>query len=219
MKKPILVLFASALAVSLGAPAANACGDEWVPILRVDPRIHGVAEAESTLSKGGALAAAGTVIRMMPHVGQLDGKKSALVARAQRVLAVALARNDGVLSLEREVPSYARGRWSGKATGERAQNLEWAIGVLRGQLERKKDDPALETDLAEVLARVDSKRGEARAILERLAQKDLVATPSGYAVLASLRAASGDLEGREVALARCRKMSDRGLACGAAAHG
>jgi len=188
-------------------------------VLQIDPRIRGVAEAEKSLQRGDTVAAAGSVIRMMPHIGQLDGKKSPLVARAQRVLAVALARNDGVLALEREVPRYARGHWADTGVEARSHRLDWAIGALRRELYGKKDDPGLLSDLAEALARVDAHRGEARDILERLANKDLVATPSAYAVLAGLRAKSGDLHGEQLALERCRAMSREAALCSERAHG
>lgn len=211
-------IWALMLGVSVGVSAlaneARACGGEWFPaLMQVDPRIHGVAAAEKALSSGRHVAAAASVIRMMPHIKTLKGKPGSLVARAEHVLALSLARADGALALEREVPSEVQGSWVGAKAGERGQNLAWSIDVLRRQSSAKGDDVALKTDLAEALARSDEHKSEARAILEDLAQRDLIASPQGYAALASLRNHAGDTEGQKLALKRCEAMAKSQDAC------
>ncbi len=89
----------------LGSASALACGGDWYPELQIDPRIHGVAQAEQALKTGDYVAAAGFVVSMMPHIKTLDPKRDPLVARAERVLAMSIARSGGKLGLEREVPS------------------------------------------------------------------------------------------------------------------
>jgi len=48
--------------------SALACGGDWFPEVQVDPRIHGLREAEKSLNRGDYVAAAGSVVRMMPHI-------------------------------------------------------------------------------------------------------------------------------------------------------
>lgn len=206
-----------ALAAALGSVSivadAHACGDAWVPEIQIDYRIDGIARAEKTYGKGRHVAAAASVIRMMPHAKNLEPKKSTLVERAVRMLAVATARENGALPVAREVPRYAQGSWLGKTPEDRAENLAWAIETLRKIDGIKKDDPAVKTDLAEALAKVDAHRAEARSMLEALAKKDLVATPEGYAVLAELRSAGGDAAGGKLALTRCEAMAKEAAVC------
>ncbi|HEX4336484.1 MAG TPA: hypothetical protein VH062_11260 [Polyangiaceae bacterium] len=201
-------------AATLLAPAdARACGGEWYPMMQVDPRIQGTDKAEDALDEGKTLAAAGSVIRMIPHIRQLDVTKTKIVQRASRVLALATVRYDGALPLSLEVPYYAQGTWLGRTDAQRRANLDWATKTLRAIASARHDDPAARTELAEGLARVDATRGEARGILEELAKKDLITSPDGYAVLATLRERDGDAEGRRAALDRCKAMSPNAAAC------
>src|SRR4051794_39875419 len=170
-----------ALAMSLVglSTSANvfACGGDWFPEVQVDPRIHGVLEAEKSLNRGDYVAAAGSVVRMMPHIKTLHASHDPLVVRAERVLAVALARSNGALALEREVPSEVLGHWLGRTSTDQHENLSWSVAALRRELITKKDDPGVLTDLGEALSGLDGGSDEARAMLESLAARDLVATP------------------------------------------
>lgn len=206
-----------AIGVCLGASSvshvARACGGEWYPEVMVDPRIHGVAQAEKALQSGKHLAAAASVLRMMPHIKTLKAKPSSLVGRAERVLAVALSRAGGALPVQREVPRDVLGAWAGGKDGEATSNVAWSVEVLKRQSASKTDDVALKTDLAEAMARVPEHRQEARTILEDLAKRDLIASPEGYAALAMLRSQSGDADGQKVALKRCEAMAKNQDAC------
>jgi hypothetical protein len=179
----------------------------------IDHRIHGVAQAEKALQSGKHLAAAASVIRMMPHIKTLKAKPGTLVGRAERVLAVALSRAEGALPVASEVPREVLGAWAGAKDGEPASNMAWTIDVLRRQADKKSDDVSLKTDLAEALARVSEHRQEARTILEDLARRDLIASPQGYAALAMLRSQSGDADGQKLALKRCEAMAKTQDAC------
>ena len=200
-------------ATSALAPRVQACGGEWYPEVMVDPRIQGVAQAEKALSSGKHLAAAASVIRMMPHIKTLKSKPGTLVARAERVLAVALSRAHGALPVASEVPREVLGAWQGSAEGEAVSNVAWSVEVLRRQASGKNEDVALKTDLAEALARVPEHRAEARTLLEDLAKRDLIASPEGYAALAMLRSQSGDQNGQQLALKRCEAMAKSQDAC------
>lgn len=210
------------LAMALGACAltsvlskdAVACGGEWYPeVVQVDPRIHGVAQAEKALSSGDRLAAAASVIRMMPHIKSLKSKPGSLVGRAERVLAVALSRSGGALPVAAEVPREVLGAWEGAKDGEASSNLAWSVDVLRRQSAAKADDVVLKTELGEAMARMPEHRDEARGLLEDLAKRDLIASPEGYAALAALRSQSGDADGQKLALKRCEAMAKSQDAC------
>jgi hypothetical protein len=201
------------LGITVLTQDARACGGEWYPEVMVDPRIHGVAQAEKLLANGNRLAAAASVIRMMPHIKSLKSKPGSLVGRAERVLAVALSRSQGALPVASEVPLDVLGSWQGKKQGDATANMAWSVEVLKRQSESKADDVALKTDLAEAMARVPEQRAEARTILEDLAKRDLIASPEGYAALASLRSQSGDADGQKLALKRCEAMAKSQDAC------
>src|SRR6185312_8040526 len=177
----IAALAAFAFASAHTAPAA-ACGDEWYPVFQIDPRIHGVDKAEDNLDDGKLLSAAGSIIRMIPHIKALSPTKTKLIQRAHRVLAVATARFDGALPIDQEVPwTDVQGTWRGKTEADRKANLEWAAKTLRAVATERNDDPAAKVELAEALSRIDASRTEARTILEDLASKDLIASAEGYA--------------------------------------
>jgi cytochrome P450 len=172
-----------------------------------------VAQAEKQLANGNRLAAAASVIRMMPHIKSLKSKPGSLVGRAERVLAVALSRSQGALPVASEVPLEVLGSWQGAKQGDATANMAWSVAVLKRQSEGKADDVSLKTDLAEAMARVPEQRAEARTILEDLAKRDLIASPEGYAALASLRSESGDADGQKLALKRCEAMAKSQDAC------
>jgi len=211
-----------ALALSLvgitTSARALACGGDWYPEVQIDPRIHGVAEAEKSLNRGDYVAAAGSVIRMMPHLKTLQDSKDPLVIRAERVLAVALERSNGTLSLEQEVPSEILGHWQGTTRADQDKNLSWSVAALRRELAANKDDPRITTDLGEALSKVDGGAAEAKALLESLAARDLIATPQGYRALAQLRSQSGDRAGEQLAMKRCESMAPGGKVCAAEEH-
>lgn len=212
--RPVLFAALCAFALSASAPGvALACGGEWYPEIHVDPRIKGVDDAEKAFEQGKELAAAGSVIRMIPHIKQLHPTRAGLIRRAHRVLAVATVRHGGALPLEREVPAYARGTFIGRTAEERTANLVWAARTLRELAAAKKDDPEARTELGEALARRDETRDEARALLESLAAADLITSPEGYLALAELRASAGDTAGRSAALDRCRAMARAESTC------
>ncbi len=217
MSRPKIAIWVLALGACVGVTSltqsAKACGGEWYPVMQVDPRIHGVAQAEKSLADGQHLAAAASVIRMMPHLRTLKAKPGSLVGRAERVLALSLARADGSLPVLAEVPRDALGNWRGEKAEHAANNLAWSIEVLRRQSDAKADDVALKTDLAEALSRLEPHRAEARSILEDLAKRDLIASPQGYAALAALRSRSGDANGQKLALKRCEAMAKSQDAC------
>jgi len=210
-----MVVVAMSVVNLLTSASSLACGGDWYPEVQIDPRIRGVAEAEKTLIKGNYIAAAGSVVRMIPHIEKLKatGGQDPLVSRAKRVLAVAIAREGGKLALEKEVDASVRGHWLGKTPVDQGKNLAWSVETLRGELTLQKDDPGLTTELAEALSKLDGGRDEARTILESLAARDLVASPEGYKVLAELRLQQGDEAGQKLAMKRCESMAAGSRVC------
>ncbi|WP_437830795.1 hypothetical protein [Sorangium sp. So ce1153] len=191
---------------------AAACGGvEIMPA--IDHRVMGVAQAEQALRDGRITAAAGSVIRMFPEIRRISYDKDPLLNRAFRVLAVATARGDGALQVAAEVPRELLETWGGASVDERRGNLDWSIRALRRLNEQRKDDPALQTDLGEALARSTEHRGEALKLLGDLAEKDLLASPEGYAALAQLRALAGDSAGHDAAASRCEAMAKSAALC------
>jgi hypothetical protein len=178
-----------------------------------DQRPRLIPLAEKALEQGRSREAAGIVVRVIPHIRSLKATSAPIVGRAMRVLAVALARGDGALSLQHEVPEYALGSWLGKNAKDREGNLRWAVSALSAVADTKKDDPGVETELSEAMARLPEFREQARTRLEKLASKDLIASPEGYATLARLRAQSGDANGEKLALTRCKAMAKSASMC------
>ena len=140
------------------------------------------------------------------------------MVRAERVLAVAIARSNGTLALEQEVPSEVLGHWLGKTHADHDKNLTWSVAALRRELSAKQDDPGLTTDLGEALSLVDGGGDEARGLLESLAARDLVATPEGYKALAELRLQKGDEAGQKLAMKRCESMASDAKVCEPSTH-
>lgn len=201
--------------------SASACGGEWYPyveIEQVDYRPMVVGQAEKAIEAGEFHAAAGMIIRAMPHIKTLDANKAAIVSRAQRVLAVATIRNGGALPLKNEVPQRIQDTWLGEDADAREQNLQWAVSSLETIAETKKDDPSLQTEIAEGLAKL-GKSSDAKETLETLAKKDLISTPEGWATLAELRGSAGDTAGKQAALKRCTAMAKEPEMCAASQGG
>lgn len=228
MTKPFRNLFAhslfiasAAFAASTIATDASACGGEWYPyveIEQVDYRPMVVGQAEKAIEKGDLKGAAGMIIRAMPHIKTLTPSKAKIVERAQRVLAVATIRNNGTLPLKYELPQRIQDTWLGATAEDRDANLQWAVSSLEKIAETKKDDPSLQTELAEGLAKL-GKEQEAKTSLEQLAAKDLISTAEGWATLAQLRGTSGDTAGQGLAMKRCTSMAKQPETCVAGSNG
>jgi predicted Zn-dependent protease len=133
------------------------------------------------------------------------------------VLAVATVRSGGELDVGREVPKHVQDTWLGETHDDRRANLEFAVSTLTRVSELKKDDPQVQTELAEAMAQLDDRKGDAQALLEKLAQKDLIATPEGYAALAGLRHEKGDQKGSLAAMKRCQEMRHGSTICASGA--
>lgn len=168
-------------------------------------QIRQIIAAEQALALGKHRQAVDIALRTFPDLRSGDRLKergpafglSRVAARAQRVVAVAIVRSDGLLAVATS---------GGGTVVERRANLDWAIAVLDKMI-RVESTPALRTDLGEALSKLPETRGEALTTLEALDKKDLITTAQGYAALAELRLAAGDQVGHDAALRRAEAMT------------
>lgn len=182
--------FVVPMAVAAQTGEAVACGGSIA--FEVDPNVLLLSQAESNLNNGKPRAAALSVLKVFPKIKSLKPGASHLLPRAQRILAMAVVRTDGLLTAGKE--------FTAENADERRANLEWAVGTLRRLSAAKKNNPSANTDLGEALARLPETQSEALQTLDKLARKDLVTSAYGYKTLAKLRKAAGDAEGSEAAL-------------------
>ncbi len=220
-RKPTVVrhlVAALTIAAALGSFSDNAraCGGGWWPEVNIDYRIQGIARAEKALDAGDNRAAAGAVLRMIPHIRNYKTTTSdSIINRALRVLAVATARSGGELHIKRQIPAQLHDTWLGNNSETRQANLMWSVNTLQAAAKAQKTaDPVMQGELGEALAQLDSTRTEGRKLLEKLDHQDLLTSPQAYAVLAKLRASAGDEGGQAAALKRCRAMAKDASMCG-----
>lgn len=203
----IVTILACALALgsALASPCAHACGMSvrLAPEEQAKPTpVQEVAAAERLLDAGQPGLAAKKIFATYANVRAEEAGKDPLRTRALRVFALAVARADGTVALrERET-------WSRNA------NLEWAAQALREIDQKRPNDPSVQADLGEALSHLGYAKNEAFKILDGLAQKDLVGSPSAYAVLSRLRAERGDAGGAALAMKRCEGMATTPAICG-----
>lgn len=184
------VCFVVPVAIAGQSKEAAACGESIA--FEVDPNVLLLSQAEGALNNGQPRAAALAAIKVFPTIKDLKAGAAPLLPRAQRIVAMAIVRTDGLLS--------AGNVFHASTNDERRANLEWAVATLRRLDAAKKNNPAAETDLAEGLARLPETQSEALATLDKLARKDLVTSAHGYSALARLRKAAGDDAGHEAAM-------------------
>jgi hypothetical protein len=205
--KTLVARFALACAALSAAAAfshdARACGDVFIP--EIDHRIQGLANAEKSLRDGKIVDSAQAVVRMFPEIRTINPGKDGMLGRAQRTLAIALVRTDGAIELD---PT-----WRAKTPEQRAQNVAWAVSSLERLRTQRKNDPAVDTDLGEALAKVGGRQEEARGILQSLSDRDLMATPQGYAALGRLQNQAGNAAARDAAVQRCTAMAKDAEIC------
>ena len=174
------------------APAvAAACGESIS--FEVDPKVMLLSQAETSLGAGKARAAAVSVLNAFPKLRTATGGDP-MLARAQRIAALAVVRTEGLLAVGEA--------FQASTAEQRRANLEWATATLRRLNEEKKNTPALQTELGEALSKLPETQGEALALLDKLAKKDLITSAHGWATLAKLCRSSGDQEGHEAAMKR-----------------
>lgn len=165
-----------------------------------------VARAEKALNEGKPALAAVGVLQVFPNLRSGRVGVGPLQDKAIRIMALAIARTNGAVN--------AGKGFVGNNDLNKQKNMNWAVEVMRKLSASRKKAPAIQTDLAEVLAKNPSHKDEALKILNELASKDLVTSAHGYRTLAVLREAAGDTAGRDTALVRCKAMAKDASICG-----
>lgn len=193
--RPILVLALAAL-LAPARPAA-ACHNAVARV--VDPVNQSVRRAEALLADGAHQAAIRELTGTFPQLLLANHRddRASLFRRAQRTAALAVVRSDGAVRLGP--------RLSGKTAPQRQAALAWAAAILRLHHARS-GDLLVRVELAEALARRPAERAEARAILDELADLDLLPTARAWALLAHLERERGDEAASARAARRCREI-------------
>lgn len=140
-------------------------------------------------------------VRGTPYFGVLRD-------RAQRILALAVARSGGGIPIGMDLGGPTRSR--------KDAAVAWAVHTLR--LHAAGDPlPARKAELAEALALQASGRPEAYTLLKELEDGDLMPGAEAWALFAELSKERGDLEGMKRAVQRCRQIRAPGVKCDVAA--
>ncbi len=194
------VCFVVPAAIAGQSSEAVACGESIA--FEVDPNVLLLSQAEGSLNTGKPRSAALDALKVFPKIKEAKPGSSYLLPRAQRIVALAIVRTDGLLTAGKV--------FTAATADDRRANLEWAVATLRRLSTAKKNNPAAQTDLAEALARLPETQSEALAALDKLARKDLVTSAHGYATLAKLRKAAGDDQGHEAAMKKYEALAKKG---------
>ncbi len=178
----LLALVAAATLTS--THEARACGNAVYSA--VDIAVSQLSAAEYHLHHDRAQTTTRFVLIYSPRIRSRKIGKNILINRALRLMAVAVARLNGDFKAHRKNKD-----WPNKTEADRAGNLSWAIDTLQKLSKAKPDEPSLQTDLGEALAKRPEHRAQATKLLRSLEERDLLTSAQGYAALARLRRSSG----------------------------
>jgi len=205
----VTLAFVTAAGAVAGDARAQSCGMgdvDWYSQERMN-----VATADDMLERGETQKAAWLLQRTWPRLHEAVPVASSLpqIAEGVRLMALAAVRSDG------NVRSGLG--WSSWTPLERSLNVTWGVQRLRMLVKADPSSTIARTDLGEALSRSPGTREEARTILEALDASNAIATPEGFAALASIRSAAGDTSGAGFASAECqRRASNAVVQCAAA---
>ncbi len=147
-----------------------------------------IAQAEQDLADGKHEHAAIKVLNAFPALKIVKPGTLPLSDRALRILAIASVRSEGTTE-----HAYA--------------GINWSVNVLRALNALHDNNPSYQSDLGEALAKHPRGREESLAILNHLADKDLITSAEAVAALARMKAEGGDKEGRDALVKRCEGMT------------
>ena len=227
MKKLALLALALVPVAFAALPApADACGgaifqERFVAPKPTPPQL--VAKGEKQLDEGAGQLALRHAKEAYPDLAKATAGKDAIKNRALRLAALATVRSAGELSAAPAKTTSTKDAWGDTVTralpidqsaSAKQERLEWALGTLRALSTNSPDNPSVEADLGEALSAVPGHETEAFERLSKLADKDLLGSPTAYAVLAKLRAQQGLTKKSIEAVQRCREMTRTPAVCG-----
>lgn len=227
MKKlALLAMSLVPLALAATPAPADACGgaifqERFIAPKPTPPQL--VAKGEKQLEEGSAQLALRQAKEAYTDLHKSTAGKDAIKNRALRLAAIATVRSGGELSVAPAQTASSKDAWGDtvtrakpidQSTSAKQERLEWAIGTLRALSTNSPDNPSVEADLGEALSSVAGHEGEAFERLSKLADKDLLGSPTAYAVLARLRAQQGLTKKSIEAVQRCREMTRTPAVCG-----
>ncbi|MCY1054275.1 hypothetical protein [Nannocystis sp. SCPEA4] len=206
MSRLALVLSLAVTGAVVSVPSvADACGNSVMRV--VDHTQKYVQKAELLLAKGQYKKAISTVREAFGDraiASHRGGPGLVLHGRAQRILALAVARSGGDIAIGMDL--------GGAAQSRKDAAIAWAVLALRLQ-GGVAPTPAQTSELAEALSRQASGRAEAYTLLKELGDGDLMPNAQGWALLAELSKQRGDVEGSKKAAERCRQIGAPGVQC------
>jgi hypothetical protein len=170
----------------------------------LDRDVRAVDRAERLLVRGDPADAMRVAHGAMQRMRRFAPRSSVeRIARAQRVIAVAVVRLEGRADLNR----YRAVEYTTEP--QRIRNLEWARDLL-ARLEARSDDPRLSAEYAEALASIESTRAEALRRLRELESRDLLPDSNAFRVLATLEREQGNVAASDALVRTCEVRSRRG---------
>lgn len=201
MHRPTLSLLALVLVAAQVPADARACANS---VMHRTEEVVDLDVASHELDAGRHQAAVDAVLEVFPraHRKTADGE---LMARGQRMLAVAVVRSGGAVRLD--------ARLRGRTARQQSAAVEWATGTLRAFHAARGDDGTITVELAEALALGPATRGEALALLRGLGRDDLLPSARAWGLLAALERVGGDGEAAARAQGRCAAIAGDGAAC------
>lgn len=165
---------------------AHPCGNPIYIELNASPKL--VAKAEAALEQGRNR-------RAMYLLDRVTSEKDKQLAKRIRM-----------------IHAVAAMRWLRNPEASDKYNRP-PVKVLRSLLAEDPENPYLRARVAEALTYKKDGVGEALQILGDLETRDLMPDAEGWGTLALLRERTGDKNGRERALARCRAIAKYAAAC------
>lgn len=227
MKKlAFLALSIVPLALAAMPAPADACGgaiyqERFIAPKPTPPQL--VAKGEKQLDEGSSQLALRSAKEAYADLHKAQPSKDAIKNRALRLAAIATVRSGGTLGVAPAQITTTKDSWGDtvsrakpldQSAPAKQERLEWAVGALRALSTNSPDNPSVEADLGEALSAVVGHEAEAFERLSKLADKDLLGSPTAYAALARLRAQQGLTKKSVEAVQRCREMTRTPAVCG-----
>lgn len=203
-RSALALSLALALAAVTVPSSADACGNTVRRV--VDRTQEYVQKADLQLAKGQYKRAVTTIRAAFGDqaIAIHVGPGGLLHGRAQRILALAVARSDGEVAIGMNL--------GGPVQSRRDAAIAWSVLTLR-LTAGEQPAPARTAELAEALAHQPSGRSEAYLLLKKLGDDDLMPGAHAWALLAELSDERGDLEASAQAIARCQQIGAPRVKC------